>query len=339
MVFSPKLSLRTMVPFCRHLATSHAAGIPILRSLELVTRQTRDARLKRVVSRMAESITAGSTLEQAAREQSRYLPRFFIELVGAGEIGGRLDEIFDQLANYYERMADLVRRIRGKFVYPIFLLVFLVLVSNFMAALSASSTEYGVDFTKLGRVFAYNMGRLALYVMGAFVVLVILSRMGLLGWVAGAISTFVWPLAPVTRKLALSRFTRALGLLLRSGVPVTEAVYKAAAATNNPYIERSLLRCVPAIQAGESVSTALSACPYLSEMAREMLYSGEESGKLDQHLEKIADIHEAEAMQSSKNLVVVMGVLVLVLAATAIGIFVIRFWMAYYGALFDELGV
>ncbi len=339
MIFSPKLSLRTMVPFCRHLATSHAAGIPILRSLDLVTRQTGDGRLRRVVSRMADSIRAGSTLEQAAREQSRYLPTFFVELVGAGEIGGRLDEIFDQLANYYERMADLVRRIRGKFVYPIFLLVFLVLVKNFMAALSEVSTEYGVDFNKLGRVFAYNMGRFALYVMGAFVVAVVLSRAGLLGWVAGAISTFVWPLSPLTRKLALSRFTRSLGLLLRSGVPVTEAVHKAAAATNNPYIERSLLRCVPAIQSGESVSAALSACPYLSDMAREMIYSGEESGKLDTHLEKIADIHEAEAMQAAKNLVVVVGVLVYLAVAAVIGNFVIRFWMGYFSRALGDLGV
>jgi len=310
-----------------------------LRSLDLVTRQTRDVRLKRVVSRMADSITAGSTLEQAAREQSRYLPSFFVELVGAGEIGGRLDEIFDQLANYYERMADLVRRIRGKFVYPIFLLVFLVLVRNFMSALYAASGEYGVDFNKLGQVFARNMCRLALYVGCAFVVAVILSRAGLLGWVAGFVSTFVWPLAPVTRKLALSRFTRSLGLLLRSGVPVTEAVHKAAAATNNPYIERSLLRCVPAMQAGESVSTALAACPYLSDMAREMIYSGEEAGKLDQHLEKIADIHEAEAMQASKNLVVVVGVLVYLAVAAAIGSFVIRFWMGYFGGMLGELGV
>jgi type IV pilus assembly protein PilC len=288
---------------------------------------------------MAASITAGSTLEQAAREQSRYLPRFFIELVSAGEIGGRLDEIFDQLANYYERMADLVRRIRGKFVYPTFLLVFLAVVKSFMSALSAASSEYGVDFAKLGRTFVYTIGRLALYVACALVVVVVLSRAGLLGWVAGLISTFVWPLGPLTRKLALSRFTRSLGLLLRSGVPVTDAMRKAAAATNNPYIERSLLRCVPAIQAGESVSAALSGCHYLSEMAREMIYSGEESGKLDQHLEKIADIHEAEAMQASKNLVVVVGVLVLLSVAIVIGSFVIRFWMGYFGGMLDELGV
>jgi len=328
-----------MVPFCRHLATSHGAGIPILRSFDLVTRQSRDGRLKRVVSRMADSITAGSTLEQAAREQARYLPRFFVELVGAGEIGGRLEEIFDQLAKYYERMADLARRIRGRLIYPVFLVIFLIIVVNFMSALSQASTEFGVDFTKLGRVFVHNMGRLLLILGCALVVLVALSRAGLLGWVVGLISTFVWPLSPLTRKLALSRFTRSLGLLLRSGVPVTEALHKAAATTNNPYIERSLLRCMPAIESGGSLSMALSGCRYLSDMAREMIYSGEESGRLDQHLEKIADLHEAEAMQAAKNLVVVVGVLIYLAVAAAIGSFVIRFWVGYFNNLLGDLGV
>jgi type II secretory pathway component PulF len=120
---------------------------------------------------------------------------------------------------------------------------------------------------------------------------------------------------------------------------VTEAARRAAATANNPYIERSLLKCVPAIQDGESVSVALSQCPYFSDMAREMMHTGEEAGKLDQHLEKVADIHEAEALHAADVLVVVLGVLAILVVACGIGLFVIRFWVNYYGSMLDDLGV
>ncbi len=287
------------------------------------------------------SIGAGSTFEQAAREQSRYLPPLFVELVGAGEMSGRLDETFESLAGYYERTLDLVRRMRGKMIYPIVLFALLLLVMNFWFAILRATIPGagGVDFNKLGRVFFQNIGFFGLGLAGALVVLVVLSRLGVLGWMFGFVSTFMWPFSGLTRKLALSRFSRAFALLLRSGVPVTDALRKSAVVTNNPYIEGSLLRCLPAVQSGESLSVGLSQCRYLSDLAREMIHSGEEAGKIDQHLEKVADIHEAEAMQAAKNLVVVMGILLLLAAAIAIGIFVIIFWTRYYGAVFEELGI
>ena len=340
MIFSSKLGLQTMLLLCRQLATSHSAGIPILKSFEIITRNTHSGRLRNVISRMSTSIEAGSTLEQASREQSRYLPSLFVELVGAGEMSGRLDEIFDSLAGYYERTLDLVRRMRGKMIYPIILITLLLLVMNFWLAILRAVTGAGsVDFNKLIRVFVQNMGWLGLILAGAFVVLVVLSRLGILGWIFGFVSTFLWPFSGLTRRLALSRFARAFGLLLRSGVPVTDALTKSAVVTNNLYIERSLLRCLPAIQSGESLSVALSPCRYLSDLAREMIHSGEQAGRVDQHLEKVADIHQAEAMQAAKNLVVVMGVLLLLAAAIAIAIFVIIFWTRYYGAMFEELGI
>jgi len=339
MIFSSKLNLRTMMVFCRQLATSHGAGIPILRSLEIIMNQTHNSRLRNVVSRMSDSIRTGSTLEQAAREQARYLPKFFIELVGAGEVGGRLVEIFESLADYYERMSGLVRKIIGKLIYPICLLCFLAITMCFMAALGKATTEQGLEFNLLMQFFLQNIANLLLSIGVVLVVVIVLARMGLLGWVSGLITTFMWPLASITRKLAISRFARSLGLLIKSGVPITEALHKAAATANNPYVERSLLRCIPDIQAGESLSVALSSCRYLSDMAREMIHTGEESGKLDQHLQKVADIHEAEAMQAANNLVVVLYVLAILGVAIRIAFFVIGFWMNFYGAMFDDLGV
>ncbi len=338
MIFSSKLNLRTMMVFCRQLATSHGAGIPILRSLDIITNNTHNWRLRNVVSQMSDSIKGGSTLEQASREQSRYLPKFFIELVGAGEIGGRLAEIFENLADYYERMAALVRKIIGKLIYPICLLLFLFITICFMGALGKASTD-GLDFNLLMQLFLQNIAQLLLFIGVVLLVAVVLARLGLLGWVSGLITTFMWPLASITRKLAISRFARSLGLLIKSGVPITEAVHKAAATANNPYIERSLVRCIPDIQAGESLSIALSPCRYLSDMAREMIHTGEESGKLDQHLQKVADIHEAEAMQAANNLVVVLYVLVILAVAIRVAFFVIGFWVNFYGTMLDDLGV
>ena len=337
MIFSSKLSIRTMVPFCRQLATAHGAGIPILRSLEIITRQTRDGRLRNVVSRMAESVRRGSTLEQAARFESTYLPSFFVELVGAGEMGGRLEEMFENLAGYYERTLNLVRQIRGSLIYPVAQLLMLWLVANFIVSLGDFMAEGSRSLDEILRVFVQQLGYQTLIGLVALVVAIVLARAGLLKWVVGLVTTFIRPFAPVARKIAMARFTRSLSLLLRSGVPIAEATRKSAATTNNPYIERSLLNCVPAIESGESVSTALSPCRYLSDMAREMIYTGEESGKLDYHLSKVADIHEAEAMQAVRNLIRVAQIVVLLMIGGVIGVFVIKFYLGYFGALFREL--
>ena len=326
-----------MGSFCQHLATSHGAGIPILRSLDIITGQTRDGRLKRVVSGMTESVKGGSTLEQAARAQSRYLPTFFVELVGAGETGGRLEEIFDNLAKYYERTLALARQVRGRLIYPAAQLLMLWLVANFIAVLGRATTERGLDADLLVRLFLESLGRQSLIGLIVLVVAILLARGGVLKWVVGAVSTFVWPLAPITRKTALARFTRSLSLLLRSGVPVTAAVRKSAATTDNPYIERSLLAGVPAIESGESMSVAFSRCRYMSDMAREMIYTGEESGKVDQLLAKIADLYEAEVEQTTNNLIKVMSILVLLAIATVIGVFVITFYAGYLDSIFKVL--
>jgi len=340
MIFSSKLDLRTMLLLCRQLATSHSAGIPILKSFEIIMRNTHSARLRNVISRLSTSIETSSTLEQASREQSRYLPSLFVELVGAGEISGRLDEIFDSLAGYYERTLDLVRRMRGKMIYPIVLFTLLLLVINFWFAIfRATLVGGGIDLNKLGRVFFQNIGLFGLGLAGALVVLVALSRLGVLGWIFGLVSTFLWPFSKLTRKLAISRFARAFGLLLKSGVPVMDALRKSAVVTNNPYIEGSLLRCLPAVGAGESLSVALSQCRYLSDLAREMIHSGEQAGKIDQHLEKVADIHEAEATQAAKNLVVVMGILIFLAVAVCIGIYVINFWTNHFEGMLEGLDI
>jgi type IV pilus assembly protein PilC len=336
MIFSSKLSLSSMVSLCRQLATSIAAGIPILRSFEIIMNQTRNSRLRNVVSRMSESIRAGSSLEQAAREQSKHLPRFFTELVGAGEIGGRLDEMFESLAGYYERTLALAKQIRGRLIYPAAQLFMLWLVANFIFALGPPKPGSFPDFLEVLRTFARRIGYQSLIALLVLVVAIVLARMGILKWILGSISTFVWPLRPVVRKTALARFARSLSLLLKSGVPVTEAVRKAAATTDNPYIERSLLASVPAIQSGESLSVAFAECPYMSEMAREMLYTGEESGKVDQLLVKVADLHEAEAEHATQTLIKVTGILVLLAIAFIIGAFVIMFYKNLYGAVFKE---
>jgi type IV pilus assembly protein PilC len=307
--------------------------------MEIIARQTRDNRLKRIVFRMAESIRGGSTLEEAARRESKYLPRFFVELVGAGEMGGRLDEIFDNLATYYERTYLFVRQIVTSLIYPGMQLLVFFLVATLMGALNTCMSEQGLNVDELIRVYLGMLGRSLLVGLIVLVVAIVLARAGLLKWVAALFSTFVWPVAPVIRKSALARFARSLGLLVRSGVPITEAVRKAAATTSNPYIERSLLQCVPAIQAGNSVSSALSKCPYLSEMARELIYTGEESGKLDFHLAKIAEIHEDEAVQAARVLVRVAGILILLAIAVLVGWFVIRFYVGYFNSLLGDLDV
>ena len=169
-------------------------------------------------------------------------------------------------------------------------------------------------------------------------VMVALSRFGLLGWVTGLVSTYVWPLKNVTRKFAMAHFFRSFGLLIASGLPIVKCIEQSAAVTGNPYIERDLLKAIPPIRNGATLTEALSHAHYITPLAREMIQVGEVSGNLDGQMKKAAEYHMDEASHAVQVATKVMGALVGLAVAAVIGYIVISFYSNLYGGL-DALGI
>lgn len=324
------ISTRDLVPLCRQLATSYDAGIPIVRSLALVRDGARSPRARRVLASMEAAIRDGASLGEAAAAQAGALPPFLVNLLAAGERGGRLDVMLRDLADYYEDAQRMRRQIIGALTYPAIQLVAAWFLGTFSLGLVG---RMGRDDFRLNDYFldylAFQGVAVAVFA-GVLGVSWGLSRAGVWHGLWQWTANNVWPLKGVMRKFALARFFRSLALLVASGLGIRECVAAAAASTANPQVERDLLRALPAIGQGATLVEAFAATRTLTPMAREMLAVGEASGRLDHQLQKCAQFHLEEGTAAVHAAARVMRVLITLAVGAVIGYIVISFYASLY---------
>jgi type IV pilus assembly protein PilC len=339
-LFSAKVPTKSMVPMCRQLATVYQAGIPIVRGLTLASKNARDKRSRQILQEMADSVQQGSTLAGAAKHHAKYLPPFFIELLRAGEQGGRLDVMLNDLAAYYEDRMRMQRQIMAGLAYPALQVTMAWFLGTFALGL-VSKIDFGSQtrFDLMAYITSYlyfQAGAMVALTVG-ILICAALSRMGVFGWIYGWFTNRVWPINIVTRKFALARFFRSLALLIGSGMHIIPCIKSAAATTANPYIERELLRALPFVSEGSTLVEAFAPVRIMTPTAREMLHVGEQSGNLDGALMKVSEYHLAEANQAVKVASTVMGVLILVGIAALVGALIITFYSRLYGGMLDSI--
>jgi len=340
-MMSPEISTKTMVPLCRQLSQAYAAGIPIVRSIDLVADNTRNRRAQDVLRRMGDELRAGASLSDAAQNHRKHLPHFFVELLGAGETGGRLDIMLADLSNYYEDRLDIQRQVLRSAIYPC-----IQLVAAWFLGTWALGAVKGLDFStggfNLGAYFQhYLLFQAKAMVIFAMVIVacILLARLGVFKWIRGFFATYVWPFSIVTRWFALARFFRSLALLLSSGLNVPLSIERAAGTIGNPYIERDLVKAATRVHRGASLTQAFAPCHSIDRAGREMLLVGEESGKIDESLEKSAQYHLAQGAHAVKVASKLLGILVLLAVAVLVGYIVISFYASFYGGMMDDLGL
>ena len=343
-LFSSQIATKKMVPLCRQLATEYEAGIPIINSLDRLAKSQKHGATRDLMTRVGDDIRRGSTLGEAIRAESKYLPPFLVELLAGGEAGGRLDVMLRDVADYFEDRLAMQRQVMLSVAYPCIQLVaawFLVtfsygLIGRVMSSESRGGISLISDFLKDYAVF---QGKALVVAAVLFACSVLLSRAGLLKWVRGAVTTHVWPLSLVTRRFALARFFRSMSLLIASGMRIDHCIEHGAAITGNPYIQKDLLKAVPRVRDGQSLVEAFSESKQLTGTAREMLAVGEQTGKLDTQLRKVSEYHLQEARQAVSIASKVFSVAVAIGVAGTIGFFIIMFYMRLYGGIYEELGI
>ncbi|MDZ4858371.1 MAG: type II secretion system F family protein [Candidatus Hydrogenedentes bacterium] len=344
-LFSNQISLKKVVPLCRQLATAYDAGIPIKRGLEMVVRQEKDKHVKGIFTNMHDSIGRGSTLGEAAREQQKYFPAFFVEMLATGERGGKLDVMLRDLAQYFEDRLAMRRQIIGALTYPAIQLIAAWYLGTF--ALGIVSELQGMfkpdaktfNFETYLEIYLRFQAFATIIAAGIFAGCVVLSRLGLFGHVWGLFATHIWPMSPVTRKFGLARFFRSMSLLISSGLRIDHCIENSAAVVSNPYLEKDLLKALPGVRDGQTLVEAFSESRLLTPTAREMLYVGEESGSLDQTLRKVSEYHLAEATHAVQVATKILGVLIALIVGGLVGYIIITFYSRLYGGMLDDLGV
>lgn len=335
-LMTTEISARHLVPICRQMATSYDAGLPILRTLEMMADNAKNSRSKQVFRDMAGDIRQGATLGEAARRQQKYLPRFFIELLHSGELGGRLDIMLRDLAEYYEDRLAMQRTIVGAMVYPALQLAAAWFLGTFsLGIIGKINLDTGEPFS-LDRYFTeyltfqgFATGSFALVVVG----IIVLARLGLIRWSSGLVLHHIWPLNTVSRKFSLARFFRSFSLLVGSGMNMKSCIANAAAITGNPYIEKDLLKAIPRVADGHTLVEAFSGCRSLTPLAREMIEVGERSGNLEGSLRKVSEYHLEEGRHAVNVATKILGVGIVLAVGLTVGYIIISFYSKYFSML------
>ena len=345
-LFSKQLSSKELVPVCRQIATAYEAGLPIVRVIEQVGSSSRNTKVKRVLLAISNDLTHGDSLADATHKQAEFLSPFFVNLLASGELSGNLDVMLKDLAEYYEDKLALQRKIKGQMAYPAILLIMCWFLGTFAIGIlgvalgSMDGTGGGIEGIKefVGVYTSFQI-KAAIVFAALLGIAIALARMGILKWLTCLVTTFIWPISRVTRKLGMARFFRSLSLMLSSGLGIISCVTKSAEITDNPYIEKDLLTSIPHIRDGKTLVDSFQDSKLMTSLAREMLAVGEESGKLDVQLRKAASYHQDEADHAIKMATTVFTTMVMLGVFILIGGIVIYFWANLYGGLMDGLDI
>lgn len=325
---------RDLMIFCRQLATMLKAGIPVLRALNLLSRQLESKSFRRNLQEAAISIEKGASFAEALAGQKGYFPQFLISMVEAGEAGGVLDLVMDRSAEHFEKQHDLEEKIRSATTYPLFvsfvaLVVIAVMLVFVLPRFAFVFSQMGVDLPfysqwLLGLGEVISTKPLLFIAPKLFTVLVTLFA---LQTKSGRLFTdhlkFKLPFyTNIYKKIVAARFARTLSTLIASGLTLQQALPITGRVIDNAKVSSTLKRIEKALQEGESLAEPLLKSKVFPPLLAEMVRTGEETGSLDFTLEKTALYYEKEVAYIADRLGTILEPLLLLVVGLFVGLIV-----------------
>ena len=299
---------KDIVTFTRLFATMIDAGLPIVQCLDILQGQTDNKRFSTVLKDVKASVEQGSTFSDSLRRHPKVFDPLYTNLVQAGEVGGILDTILNRLAVYIEKNMKLRRQVKGAMVYPSsVLIVFILVLSVLLGFVIPSFQGMFKEFGSKAELPALTRGVIA--VSNAFIGNLLYIVIIAIGGGFAVRYAYKQPkgkkffhklflrlpvMGPVLRKIAVARFTRTLGTLLSSGVPILDALEIVAKTAGNVIIEEAIMYTRLKISEGKNMAQPLLETNVFPPMVVQMVGVGEQTGALDQMLNKIADFYEEE---------------------------------------------
>ncbi|MBC7172402.1 MAG: type II secretion system F family protein, partial [Polyangiaceae bacterium] len=332
--FGSPVSEAELVVFVRQFATMIDAGLPLVQCLEILGNQGANREFSKIIKDIKAHVEGGGTFSDGLRRHPKVFDELFVNLVSAGEMGGILDTILQRLAVYIEKRVKLKRQVRGALVYPSAILVvaiavIVVMLTWVIPAFQEMFREFGSEdalpgLTKM--VIAVSAGFLdnAIYIVLVFIAAIAgvsysyRTPKGKKFWHRLLLTVPI--LGPVMRKIAVARFTRTLGTLLGSGVPILDALGIVAKAAGNIVVEEAVVRVTQKIREGKTMSEPLMETQVFPPMVVQMIGVGEQTGALDTMLNKIADFYEEEVDVAVAALTSLMEPLMMVFIGGIVGV-------------------
>jgi type IV pilus assembly protein PilC len=338
-----------LVVFIRQFSTMIDAGLPLVQALDILATQGSKPGFNAVLKDIKNTVEQGATFSDALRRHPRIFDDLFVNLIAAGEMGGILDTILSRLATYIEKNVKLTRQVKSAMIYPVSVLLIAFTVVGVMLIYVIPTFENmfkdfgGVDALPTLTRFIINFSHMAVQGLPLMIVaLIVLSTAFILSYRNPKGKRF-WHwlllnipiLGPTMRKIAVARFTRTLGTLLASGVPIIEALSVVSKTAGNVVVEKAINRAAEKIMAGSSMAEPIANAKIFPGMVVQMIAVGEQTGSLDQMLNKIADFYEEEVDLAVSGLTAMLEPLMMVGIGGIVGFIL----MAMYLPIFTMAGV
>ena len=337
-----RVKAKQLAEFTRQLATLIDAGLPLVRSLNILREQTKPGPLKDIVSDLVERIEGGSTFSEALAQHPQTFSKLYINMIKAGEIGGVLETVLTRIAEFMEKDLELKRKIKGAMIYPLvvataaggivtFIITFIIptfkkMFAEFggMGAKLPVPTRILIGISDLVKTKWYY-GIIGIFFI--FIVFKLINRTSKGKYLFDSTKLKLLIFGPLFLKTAVARFTRTLGTLINSGVPILQALAIVKETSGNEVISRSMIKVHDSIREGESIAKPLEEAKVFPPLVVNMVGVGEETGALDTMLIKVADAYESEVDTAVAGLASVLEPLLIVTMGVIVGFIVVSLFM------------
>jgi type IV pilus assembly protein PilC len=340
-----RVKLKDLAVFSRQFATMIDSGLSLLRALTILGEQTSNRRLGEVLTQVRAEVEKGTSLSAALAKHPKVFNRLYVSMVRAGEIGGFLDQVLVKVAETFEKEVTLRGKVRSAMTYPV--VVFAMVLMIVSAMLIFIVPTFASLYESLGGTLPLPTRMLMAASNGLrrFFPLIVLALAGLgfayKRWRATPAGRFrldqfklkVKVFGPLFHKTALSRFSRTLSTLIRSGVPILQALDIVADAVNNGVISRAVRDVQDSVREGESLATPLSKHPVFPSMVVQMMAVGEETGALDTMLSKVADFYDQEVEAAVASLTSMIEPILIAVMGAAVGGMVIALYLPLFSII------
>jgi len=342
-----KIKSKVLMIFTRQLATLIDSGLPLLRGLTVLAKQEPNPVLKKTIDQLAESVQTGSTFSESLGQHPKIFNKLYVNMVKAGELGGVLEVVLIRLAEYQEKAQKLKNKIIAAMVYPVIVMFIAVSIMVFLMIYIVPKFEAIFRDMLPGKplpvltefVVGFSRGlkeQLPLIVVGAVVVffgyrMISATKGG--RRMIDAMKLRVPVFGNVQRKSAISRFSRTLGTLVTSGVPILQALNITRDTAGNVVIAEAISKVHESVKEGESIVAPLEASGVLPPMVISMVDVGEETGQLPEMLLKIADVYDDEVDNAVAALTSLLEPIMIVFLAVVVGVIVMALFLPLVGII------
>ncbi|MFH1854751.1 MAG: type II secretion system F family protein [Candidatus Omnitrophota bacterium] len=337
-----KVSTKSLVVFTRQLSTLIAAGLPLVKALRTLYDQLEPGALKDIIKQLVNEVESGTNFSESLSHFPRVFPEFYINMIKAGELGGMLESILKRLSEFLDKNQKLRDKVKSALMYPAFVLIVAVLILVMLMVFVIPT--FTNMFSELGGalplptkvlIAVSEITRKAWYLIPLIPVFIVLLYKFIIKnpdrkLVVDKIKLHIPVVGGLIQQICVARFTRTLGTLLTSGVPILNSLETVKDTIGNEFIARAVIEVRDSIKEGESVSGPMEASKAFPALVVKMVNIGEETGQLDKMLIQIADNFEEEVDVAISGLTSLLEPLLIVFMGLVVGFIVISMFMPLF---------